>query len=88
MLIILRSSLLLSDQLFGELVQHFPDARYYHTDGLFSEVRFILVEFRVRLLTGQLGELHDLANAIYYDLQRESELVQATELPVYFHDRC
>ena len=69
LLILLRLSLLLPDQLFRKLVQHLPNARYYHTDRLLSEVRFILVEFRVWLLTGQLGELHHLANAIYYDLQ-------------------
>lgn len=80
--------MLLSNQLFCELVQHFPDARYYHADGLLGKIRFILVEFRVGLLTGQLGELHDLANAIYYDFQRESELVEATQLLVNFHDRC
>ena len=80
--------MLLPDQLFRKLVQDFPDARYDHANGLLREIRFILVEFRVRLLTGQLGELHDLANAIYYDFQRESKLVQATELPLNFHDRC
>ena len=56
----------LPDQFLGELVQDLSNALYYHADRLLREIGFVLIQFGVGLLAGQLGELHHLADAVYY----------------------